>query len=290
MKYVIPTLLAISGIPLLSACGGASEDDDVINTAPVYETLSSNAVSTSALVGSAIRSNGSTGALEITTVSGSLTHNTGATTVTDGTYSLTDSDGITGGELTDGSSTLTTNGSQGFTGTYDFVRVYDQTYSSGGITYNSNGVHGVGTTVSDMPTSGSASYAGEASGLVIVGSQGFDLNSGTSTVDVDFGSETVNVTLTGFTAIDQVTGLAATAPIDTITATDMTIAGNSFDGGTITSSSGGATTPVTGANTTTLGQGHFFGYEGANRRPDEVGGNLLIQGNGGIIAGTFVAD
>ena len=299
MKYfVVRGIVAAGCVMTIMASGGSGNmtlNPPPVTTptptpTPTYETLTSTASSTSPLAGSAIRSNGTTGTLDVTTTSGTLTHNTGATTVSDGTYSLTDADGISGGVLTDGSSTLTSNGSQGFTGTYEYVRAYNQTYISGGVTYDSNGVNGIVTSSTDVPTTGSATYTGEARGVVVTGVQGFDLNNGTSTVNADFGSGTVNATMTGFSATNQATGAAATAPIDTISATGMTISGNGFSGGTITTSNGGVVTSVTGTNTTTAGQGHFFGYDGTNARPDEVGGNILIQGDNGRVLGTFIAD
>ena len=249
--------LSVTLIALLAGYGGGGT-----TTAPSYEALSSTASSTSTLAGSAIRSNGTTGTLDVTTASGTLMHDTGATTVSDGTYILADADGISGGVLTDGSSTLISNGSQGFNVTYEYVQAYNQTYTSGGVTYDSNGVYGIVTTASDVPSSGTATYTGEARGVVVTGAQGFDLNNGTSIVNANFGAGTVDVTMNGFSATSQAIGAAATAPIDTISATGMTISGNGFSGGTMTTANGGAVISVTGPNTSVAGQGHFFGYDG----------------------------
>lgn len=290
MKKHVVICMSVSFFALLSGCGGGTSTGGGTITTPSYETLSSTVSSTSTLVGSAIRSNGTTGALDVVTTSGTLAHNTGATTISDGTYNLTDMDGVSGGVLTDGISTLTFNGSQDFNGTYEYVGAYSQAYNSGGVTYDSNGVYGVVTSATDVPTSGSATYTGEARGVIVTGTQGFDLNNGTSTVAANFGSGTVDVTMTGFSATNQATGEAAIAPLDTISATGMTITGNGLSGGTITTLNGGASTPVTGTNTTTVGQGHFYGYDTANSRPDEVGGNILIQGDSGRVLGTFIAD
>ena len=89
--------------------------------------------------------------------------------------------------------------------------------------------------------------------------------------------------MTGFTATERATGNAATAPVDTISATGMTIAGNRFSGGTVTTTNGGAAVNVTGANTTTTAQGAFFGYDAAASAPDEVGGLFLHQGDDGTV-------
>ena len=155
---------------------------------PSYETLSSTANANSTLAGSAIRSHGTSGALDLVRTTGTLQHNTGATTLNDGTFTLTDSNGFSNGILTDGSATLTSNGTQGFSGTYEYVRPYNQTYVSGGVTFDSTGAYGIVTKTTDMPTSGSGTYTGEATGTVVTegGAQGFNLRSGTSTVNADF--------------------------------------------------------------------------------------------------------
>lgn len=290
MNKYISIIVTTSAFSLLTACGGGGGGGGGSDT-PSYETLNSTAAKTSTLGGVAIRSNGASGALDVVTTSGTMTHNTGNTTITDGTYSLTDADGFNGGTtLTDGTSTITADGTQGFTGTYEYVTAYEQSYTSGGTTYVSTGVGGVITNASDVPTNGNATYTGEASGLVVTATQGFDLNGGTSNVTADFASGTVNATLTGFTAIDQATGTAAIAPIDTITATGMTLSGNGFSGGTITTTNAGTAVDVTGANTASTAQGAFFGYDASNSAPDEVGGAILLQGDDGIVAGGFIAD
>ena len=304
MNKTFSLLAATSACALLAACGGSSTGGGSTTgggtptpTAPSYEVLSSTAATTSTLGGVALRSNNTSGALDIVTTSGTMTHNAGNTTITDGTYSLTDPDGFNGGNtLTDGTSTITTD-TNGLSGTYEYVTIYDQTYTSDGDTYDSAGIGGVITSASDVPTTGSATYTGDASGLVVTATQGFDLENGTSTVSADFAAGTVNATMTGFTATDQATGSAATAPIDTISASGMTIAGNSFSGGTITTTNGGAAVNITGANTTTAAQGAFFGYNGTQTAPsgiiaapDEVGGLVLLRGNDGSVAGRFIAD
>ena len=298
MNRTLTLVAASSALALLSACGGGSTGNGSTgggtftptSTTPSYETLSSTAAVTSTLGGVAIRSNGTSGALDVVTTSGTTTHNTGNTTITDGTYSLTDADGFNGGNtLTDGTSTITTDTSA-LSGTYEYVTIYDQTYTSGGVTYDSRGVGGIITSASDVPTSGMATYTGDAQGQVVTATQGFDLANGTSTVSADFAAGTVDATMTGFTATDQATGNAATAPIDTISATGMTISGNGFSGGTVATTNGGAVVNVTGANTTTTAQGAFFGYDSAASAPDEVGGLVLQQGDDGFVAGGFIAD
>lgn len=300
MNKSFSLLVATSAYALLASCGGSSTGGGSAaggGTPPSYEALSSTAATTSTLGGVALRSNNTSGALGIVATSGTTTHNTGNTTITDSTYSLTDADGFNGGNtLTDGTSTITTNTSI-LSGTYEYVTIYDQTYTSGGDTYDSIGIGGVITSASDVPTAGSATYTGDAAGLVVTATQGFDLENGTSTVTADFAAGTVNTTMSGFAATDQVTGNAATAPIDTISVTGMTITGNGFSGGTVATTNGGAAINVTGANTTTAAQGAFFGYNGTQTAPsgtiaapDEVGGIILMEGDGGIVISNFIAD
>ncbi|MFT4916167.1 MAG: hypothetical protein ACI9C3_002034, partial [Yoonia sp.] len=47
---------------------------------------------------------------------------------------------------------------------------------------------------------------------------------------------------------------------------------------------------LTGAGTTTLSQGQFFGLDADGMTPDEVGGIVLSEGASGIVYGTFIAD
>lgn len=295
MKATLQILAATSAIALLSACGGGGStpsnpggDGGTPTPAPSYETLTSSASKTSTLGGVALRSNNTTGAMTLTTTSGSVTHNTGATTISDGTYTLTDNDGSnTSGVISDGSSTLTAGTTNG---TYDYVLIYDQTYTSGGTSYDSAGIGGIVTNAADVPTSGTANYTGEAEAFVVTATQGFDLLDGKSTVAANFGAGTVNVTMNGFTAEDAATGNPTTAPIDTISVTGMAIAGNGFSGGTIATTNAGSAVNLTGANTTSAAQGAFFGYDAAISAPDEVGGLILLQGDDGVVAGGFIAD
>lgn len=294
MNRVIAKTAVLGGcvMTLMASGGGTTTNPPPIIGTPTYETLNSTAAKTSTLAGTAIQSNNTTGAVTRVDTTGSLTHDTGAMTVNDGTYTLTDADGFDGaGVLNDGAGgTLTSDGTQGFSGTYDYVAAYEQNYTSGGTGYSSVGIGGVATSAGDVPTAGSATYTGEAAGQIVTATTGTDLNSGTSTVTADFANGTVDVTMTGFSAVNQATGAATVAPIDTITATGMTIAGNAFSGGTITTSNGGAAVDVTGASTTKSAGGNFFGYDATISAPDETGGVILLQGLGGTVAAGFIAD
>lgn len=134
MKF-LTILASTSALALLCACGGGSSGDGTpaegtgptSPTKSAYEPLMSTAAKTSTLGGVAIRSNGASGATEVVTISGTTVHNAGITTITDGTYSLTDPDGFNGSTLlSDGTSTITTDGVLGFTGSYQYVTAYEQ--------------------------------------------------------------------------------------------------------------------------------------------------------------------
>ncbi|MEO0486469.1 MAG: hypothetical protein AAF092_11215 [Pseudomonadota bacterium] len=287
--------IATASCALLTACGGGdtstgTSSSSVTSPSVSYQSLSSTAAATSALAGAAIRSNGSTGTLDVVTIANSsLTHNTGAATVNDGTYSLTDADGFdANGRLSDGSSTLSP--AAGFSGRYEYVTPYSQSYSAGGTSYTVPlGVVGVATAAADVSTSGSATYTGEAAGVVASGTTSYDLTGGTATVTANFGSGRVNVTTTGFTAT-QTGGTASAVPVDTVSVANMSIAGNTFSGGTVTTLNGGAVVNVTGPNTTTAAGGAFFGFDATNNFPDEVGGVIAQQGDNGLLGVGFVGD
>ena len=312
MKSSFTIVAATSAFALLSACGGVAArsvdrvfesllpetpptDDDTATSStggdtetPSYETLDSDAATTSTLGGVALRLNESTGVLDLQTVSGTTTHDTGATTVTDGTYTLTDPDGLDeNGVLTDGEVELETVAA--VLETYEYVTVYTLEYTSGGTPYSSTGVGGVITSASDVPTTGSATYTGAAGASVVTPGQNLVLG-GTSRVSADFAAGTVDATMTGFTATDFETGNAATAPIDMIAVTDMAISGNGFSGGTVAVTNGGTAVTFTGANTETAAQGAFFGFDAAISAPDEVGGIVYQRGDTGAVLGNFVAD
>lgn len=237
-----------------------------------------------------MRSSNGSSTLETVKLSGSTTHNTGDTTLSDGTYTLRDRDGFNGTDtLTDGTSTITAHRTA-IKGSYEYATGFSQSYRSGGRSYDVEGLGGVVTNAADMPKSGTATYTGGALAVVVANSSAYDLENGSSSVTANFGSNTVNVTLNGFTAKDQVTGAATTAPIDTISATGMRISGNGFEGGTVQTTNGGTAVNITGSGTTSSAQGNFFGYDASASAPDEVGGIIRQQGNDGLVRAIFIAD
>jgi hypothetical protein len=222
-------------------------------------------------------------------VSGTLTHNTGNTTVTDGTYNMVDANGFdANGDLTDGTTTI--NGGNN-TNPYEYVTPFNHQYTIQGNTFIVLGVMGAQTGASDVPTTGSATYNGglQATYAPRSGTGGVNL-SGDSTVSVDFAAGSVDVQLDNFTALTIGTGQSATAPADSIRINGMQISGNGFSGGTFSAQSNGQNANILGTGVTTNAQGTFFGYNATDLAPDEVGGSFLSNGSTAGISGIFIAD
>jgi hypothetical protein len=267
-KTLMIKLVCATSIAALAACGGGSGP----RTAEV-EPLASTENVTSTLGGVALQSNGSTGVLSVLTTEGTLMHESGAVTLNDGTYTLSDADGVDDdGLFTDGTSTVSTE-SVAFTGDYDFTQAYEQTYTADGIAYDSTGITGVVIDARDMPSTGNATFTGEAIGSVNVAADGFDLTAGTSTLTATFSSDggTIDLVMSDFTSTSQSGDDTSVNPIDTISALGMTIDGNGFTGGTLTTALDGTDVDIIGGSTTTAATGSFFGYNSDVAQPDEVG-------------------
>jgi hypothetical protein len=240
------------------------------------------------LGGVAFRANGTSGARNITQTRGALDHSDGKVTLIDGTYTFTASDDDANGEFSDGAATARIDTTR-LSDDYTYMRAYDLIYTASGVTYDTYGIYGIVTQASDMPIAGTANFIGEATGLVAAGTDGYDLTDGTSTVAVNFRTNAVTVTLSDFTSRNQTTGAAGGAPLDTITASGMTINGNRFTNGTITTRNNGSVANLTGDGTSTTAQGIFYGYDDNNAAPAETAGIILIEGDDGLIYGTFMA-
>lgn len=287
---------------LLAACGGGGGGSSTPTPSPTptptpapaptpgdYQTLKSTAAKTSPLGGTVLRSNSRSGALTLVAVTGSMTHNTGATTVRDGLYALQDRNGPdVRGVLSDGAVSLTMSGSQGFSTSYDYVTPYQMSYQVSGTPYDATGFLGVVTSAADVAAAKTATYRGEASATMVTPTRGFDLTKGQSTVTANFGSKTATVTLTNFVAIDQATGAVVSAPLDTIKASGLTISGSTFDGSSAVVTNNGNVVFMNGASTAV--HGTFFGYDRTISAPDEVAGMLTVVGSDTIIIGQFIAD
>lgn len=287
LKLVILSSCALSivatGDTTAGGAGGGGSDN--IGS---YELFKSSAAKTSTLNGTAQQIGGSATSRKLLNVSGSLTHNTGSITVKDATYTLTDTNGANANKvISDGTSSLTY--SPDFSGDYQFAAPYFQTYKDDTISYDVNGIIGIATKTSDIPTSNSAIYNGEAQAIIITPTSGFDLKSGKSEIVANFATAKVTATLNGFTSTDQTTGLPDFAPIDEIKITDMSISGNQFSSGTISTTLDGKAVNLIGTNSTSTAQGSFFGYNNTDKTPGEVGGHILSYGDAGIISGSYMA-
>jgi len=256
----------------LPACGGSA-------TPTVYQAFDGINVSTSAISGNAIK-NG-----QVVTLSGSYQHDTGATQVADGTYTLLDPNGFDANDtLTDGTSTLRVD-DEDFTGTYDFARPYSQTNAGGDVL----GIVGLATASRDLPSSVTATFTGEAVGVYATNAQGIDLTDGTSHIVANFGTDEVTVTLSDFTMIDQMSGATIAGPLDEIRITDMTISGNGFQDGFASIRLNGVIVDVLGDNVQRSASGSFFGIGADGSQPAEVGGAVRLQGDDGEINSLFIA-
>ncbi len=291
MKFSTP-LVAAASFLALSACMGTDVSGGSSGPSIDYKTLTSTANNgTSTLGGTAVRYNTTANTVIVNNLSGSADYVTGSVTVDDGTYSLTDSNGvndiINNSKITDGTSTITEDPG---TSTYDYVTYFRQTYSSGGNNYSVVGQVGIVTATNDVPTSGSASYSGEAWGRYVPsGGSLVKLNSGTSSVQANFSAGTVDATLSNFTAYDG-SNNPTTSLIDTIKLTGMQISGNTFGGGAIQTSNGGSTVDLVGANASGYLGGNFYGYDTTNNIPDEIGASMVQSGDSGFITADFIAD
>ena len=266
----------LATLPLLAACGGSAT-----TTPTVYQAFAGTDASNSVIGGNGIKNS------QLVTLSGDYQHDSGALTVTDGTYTLTDSDGFDADDVAkDGVSTLRANTSS-FAGTYEFARPFVQSNAGGADVF---GVLGLETAASDMPQSITATYVGEATGVIDTGSQGFTLSDGTSHIVANFDIGTVNVTMSDFNIVDVFTEASVTGPIDEISITGMLISGNTFRNGTITTRLNGATVDLIGNNAQRNAAGSFLGITSDGTRPDEVGGAVLLQGDSGLVNGLFVAN
>lgn len=287
--HTSPVALMALGI-LLSAC----------TEPPQYETITSTAASTSTLAGTALRFTvGATGdivASNVVGINGSVTHNTGRISISDGIYLLVDPNGFdANGIITDGVNTggrIDGAGSNPlFNNVYDYVIPFEYSYANGGTDFGVGGTAGIVTRAGDVPTAGTAQYTGEAFARTTStnGAEDFFYRDGISIVDVDFAAGSVDVTMGLFTDISQ-GGTSTIAPIDAISGSGMSIVGASFVGGTWATLKNGVIVNITGAGTNVAAGGDFYGYDASISAPDEVGGVILMEGSTGRVYGIFIAD
>ena len=281
--------------PALLACTPVGSDRTSnttgSNISSSYQRLDATTSSgTSTLGGVALKLRTIPTATTLSTSSGTLNHATGATTINDGTYTLVDPDGYTAnGLLSDGVSTLISTPAQGFTGNYDFARVYSHSYFVSTVPHVATGVYGIVTQEADMPTTGTAVYNGEAQASYSNTTSTFDMGGGTSQVSADFASGTVNVSANNFTVTNRDTSVAANVGFNGIKITGMKVFGNQFSGGQITTERNGVNVNIINNSTQQSAIGRFFGLN-TSGTPDEVGGIGYLKGSDGTLTTIFLAD
>ncbi len=277
----------------LTACNAVDESrlsTSGNNLDPSYERLASTASATSTLGGVALKLRPIPTATTLSASSGTLDHESGATTINDGTYTLIDPDGYTqNGLLTDGVSTLFSTPAQGFTGNYDYARVYSHAYFVNTVPFVTTGVYGVVTREEDMPSTGTATYTGEAQASYFNTTSNFDLSDGTSEIKADFAAGTVDVTTDKFDITNRETGVSANVGFNAVKITGMTVFGNQFSGGTITTELNGRKVEIVTDRAQESALGRFFGLT-TSGRPDEAGGIGYLRGNDGSLTTIFLAD
>ncbi len=285
MKIPAATCSAILASLSISACGGGDGGTAPPAGGPSYETLTSTAPLTSRLGGAALRWNMTTGVREIVTTLGTVFHETGRTFSTDATYFFTDPDGFdASGTLEDGNGSVAST--DALTGGRDYAASYTHTFTHQGEGYMSVGVSGIITESEDVPMTGRAIYRGEAIGGFGDAGGVNSFNRGTSEVTADFAAGTVDVTMTGFRTESGASNRASR--IDTIQVTGMTIQENRFSGGDLRLTLNGASVDPVPNPRPHQAQGVFYGHDGT--APDEVGGAVLLRGDGSFLAGGFIAD
>lgn len=287
-SVILLTVLAASACSPVASNRISTSTSDA--NASTYQTLSSTATATSELGGVALQFRENPDTTTLSSSSGALNHGTGATRINDGKYDLVDPDGIAaGGLLSDGISALISTPAQGFTNNYDYARVYNQGYISQGVPYSVTGIYGIVTRTGDMPSSGSATYRGEADGSYTDGTTTYDLDGGTSSVTANFSSRAVTVRMEGFNAVNRSSGAAANVGFDAVQISNMTISGNSYTGGTINTQSGSSNVSVVGTRLQQNATGRFFGLT-SSATPDETGGIGFLRGTNGAVTAVFLAD
>ncbi len=248
-----------------------------------YEGLTTQSATTLPLEGAAIRQ--TAGTRDTAAVQGSLTRPTGQITITDGTGTLTDPNGIDpSGQATDGTATFQQDTTLGG---YEYLTIGTLDYTTGSGTTTAIVVIGAVTDPADMPPGGTATYTGTTT------IQEFSANCqcqhvGNATVVADFNTGNVTATLGGFTTTSTNPNVPVIQNFDTVIVADMSISGATLSGGTVVTELNGTPVTLYGPNPTVQVQGTFYGLDHAGH-PDEVGGVFLVDGTGAVM-GVFVAD
>lgn len=283
-------LLACAMTIMASGGGGGSSSGvsgDVPATlqAPNYVKYAEVASNDSVLGGTSLRNpaNVADATPDIATLSGTITHATGAIELSDGTYLFIDTDGPDPQTMSysDAENAMITKLSLLDTSAYDYLIAGRQSYTDESKSFYNVVITGVATHSADMPKSGQATYVGGATASGFNASSAYELTDGTSNIVAVFATNGgVTATLNGFATSTNM------APIDTIILKNMTITGNSYSGSSIVTELGGQPVDVTGGGTSTV-KGTFFGYT-ASGQPAETGGVFISTGSSGQLTGAFL--
>jgi hypothetical protein len=176
---------------------------------------------------------------------------------------------------------------------FEETRLISQQFTQDGERYFSQGILGRFTSETRMATAeGEATYLGVGTAQVQVdGPSTFDLLGGNSAVTVDFGAGRVSATL-------DFSGTAAgtVGDIDRVDISGMSIDGNRFSGGRLTSSKDGATVGAYSDPAALSSSGIFAGWNDATGNvrdrslPAEVGGAFVADIGEGSMTGRYLAD
>jgi hypothetical protein len=141
MKKTLRFFSLGSAAVLLTACVGGAGDPFEQDPPYPYSESHPNDETQNVLGGTAIRSNAATGELQMVTLTGTKYHDTRATVVSDGSYTLVDDDGFDRADrISDGHSTLSL---RPVFQNYTALRVFDQAYAVNGVRFDSVGILGV---------------------------------------------------------------------------------------------------------------------------------------------------
>ncbi len=274
-----------------STGGGSSGGTGGGSTATYASLTDATHTTPITLRASGLLTNVSDGTISVDNGTGSLVPNTQSLTISDGVVTLTDTDGPnSAGVFQDASGATFAASTTLDTSSYDYLALGNLNYTSGGTTYDVAIVYGARTTPADLAAaSGTVTYSGSATASAVSSTgNSYALNNGAATIEVDFGGDSVDVTLDNFTVLDGTTGLPTTAPFDTISIDNMTIASHGFEGGDITTTNGGTIVLFAGPSPVNSADGGFFALDGTT--PDEVGGVFLSDGSAGTVQGIFIGD
>lgn len=277
------SLASLSLLAVVAACGGGSDDSAMRSMGASFDDGGANypdianttSGATSPVTGTFVGLNGN-----VSTFSGTYTHNTGATAFTDGTITVNDPDGGTGlTGLQSGSTRVSVFVGDGLSNEMEFLTPVTITSPSG----DGSGIIGLATEVADMPGSATAVYNGQSSINVAAGTS-YGLN-GNATVNANFGANRVDVTMNGFSG-------SGTPPFDTLKINNMQINASGFSGGNFSATSNGSTVNVLSGTQTLQSSGRFYGFDTANDIPAEVGGGFRVDGSNSneFISGLYTGD